>query len=84
MVSSTKLQDLSGAILAWLLEFFTGRSLCVRVGSQTSQFIAIEYVVPRELSPTQFNMMVKHLPKLPPLTKIRLFANDVTIFASCK
>ena len=77
---------ISGPILAWLQEFLTGRSICVRVGSQSSRFIRIENGVPQGavLSPTLFNIMLMDLPKLSPLTKIYLFADDVTITASCK
>ena len=77
---------ITGPILAWLKEFLTGRSMCVRIGDQSSQYINIDNGVPQGavLSPLLFNIMLTDFPTHPTPVKSRLYADDVTIYAETK
>jgi hypothetical protein len=46
LFKSAKL-GITGPILAWLKEFLTGRSMCVRIGDQSSQYRNIDNGVPQ-------------------------------------
>jgi hypothetical protein len=84
LIYKTSGLGISGPILTWIQEFLTGRSFCVRLGSQSSQFTHVKKGVTQgaDLSPNLFNLMLTDLPKLSSLTKLYLFADDVTIFPS--
>ncbi|XP_045025199.1 uncharacterized protein LOC123469925 [Daphnia magna] len=72
---------ITGAILAWLKNFVTGRSMCVRIGDQESSHKTISNGVPQGavISPILFNIMMSDFP-MQQQTKTLLFADDVTIY----
>jgi ribonuclease HI/exonuclease III len=77
---------ITGQTLAWIKEFLTDRSMCVRIGDQTSDHKTVENGVPQGavLSPILFNIMLIDFPTHPLPVKTRIFADDVTIYAKTK
>lgn len=69
---------ITGAILAWLKNFVTGRSMCVRIGDQKSNHKTISNGVPQGavISPILFNIMMSDIPRQQQ-TKTLLFADNL-------
>ncbi len=61
----------TGRLLTWINNFLTGRSICVRVGSNISEFRDVKTGVPQGavISPLLFNIMLYDFPSFPSLVK---------------
>jgi ribonuclease HI len=77
---------LTGNCLGWLQNFLQNRSICIRLGSYTSQSREIKNGVPQGavLSPLLFNLMLIDFPTPPPPIQLLLYADDVNIYTRVK